>query len=213
MQRDKALIEYIISTNPDDRAMRKTSRILCEGGIIAFPTDTNWIIAACPFSKKGVEKLYKIKGIERRKNLSFICNSISQACEYAIIPDHAYKIMRRRIPGPYTLIFEPTKKIPRTIKEHRKEKQIGIRIPKSNLCKSIIEMHGNPLVTTSIRQELIDLEEGEDIYGYLIDDKLQLDLILDPGEVDILGESSVINFVENIPELIREGIGDTSFVQ
>lgn len=207
------MIQYLIAENPDDRIMMKAACLLDDGGVICMPTDTNWVFAASPFSKTGVDRLYRIKCVDRHKHFSIICNSISQASRYAVISDFAFKKINRRVPGGYTFIFSPTHEIPKVIKGYRKEKQIGIRIPDSIICKRLVKFHEKPLITTSVTTNMLDLNEFDEIYSYLIEDMFghQLDMILDPGEFYLNGPSSIIDFSESdIPVIERVGAGDIS---
>lgn len=187
--------------------------------IIAFPTDTNWVLATNLLSKKAVDSLYRLKGVDKKKHLSVLCNNISQASRYASISDSCFRRIRSRVPGPYTFIFTPTHEIPRTIKDYRKDNQIGIRIPNSLLCSRLIERYGQAILTTSITPEMLSLEENEDefapheIFSYQIEEAFsQIEVILDPGEFNSLGGSSVIDFASDgdHPIVIREGAGDVS---
>lgn len=209
------MIHYVVAENPDERLIVQACKILAEGGIISFPTDTNWVFAANPFIAKGVDNLYKIKSIDRKRHLSLLCNNISQASKYAHISDSTYKLIKRKIPGPYTFIFNPLKAIPRAIKEYRKDKEVGIRFPNSILCQRIIETFENPIIATSICPTSIKSYDPnqESIYSYQIEATFgnQLEMIIDPSlEVPLLS-STIISFAnDDIPEIIREGAGDIS---
>lgn len=217
------LIEYVIATNPDERVIERALMCLNRGEIIVLPTDTSWIFAANLMSKKAVESLYKIKGGDRKKHFSIICENISQASQYAIISDRTYKLIHKVVPGPYTFILHPTRDIPRTIKDYKKQSEIGIRIPKSVICNKLIQGFQHPIITGSISPELIfegvPAEElTEDIYSYQIEDKVShlVSMIIDPGEFHQPTEgSSIIDFTEEdeIPVIIREGAGDITIFQ
>lgn len=215
------MIEYIIPESPDDRILNRASELMSDGGIICFPTDTNWVFATSTDSKKGVDALYSIKGAEKGKHFSMICNNISEASQYGMIYDGAFKMIRKVLPGPYTLIFEPTKELPRAIRGYRKEKEIGIRIPKSILCQKLVEANGKPIITTSITHEMLEntdagvfLDQDSMIYSYQIEEAYghRLKMIIDPGDFEFHGSSSVVCFAtdDGTPEVIRAGAGDIS---
>ncbi len=217
------MIHYVVENNPDGRIIDKASQALIQGGIICFPTDTNWVLAASPFCKAGVENLYRVKGIDRKKNLSLLCNKISQASQYAIISNQTYRTIKRVIPGPYTFVFNPTRDIPRIIKEHRGSKEIGIRLPKSVLCSRLLENNPTPLLTTSITLSMLqthffdddpNMPTNSDILSYQIEDAIGnwISMILDPCDVKFEGESTIIDFSkDDTPQVLREGAGDISF--
>lgn len=209
------MIEYIIPHSPDDRVLKKASEILKKGGIICFPTDTNWILAACSTKKDGIEKLYKIKREGSQKHFSILCNDISRASEIAFIENSAFKLLKKSIPGNYTFIFEATKKIAKFVQASKTDKEVGVRFVPSILVNKLIETHGEVLVSTNIPRALIgmDPDSTEPIYSYQLEDTIShlTELIIDPGEVQFDGESTIINFVEDVtPTIVREGAGDIS---
>jgi tRNA threonylcarbamoyl adenosine modification protein (Sua5/YciO/YrdC/YwlC family) len=214
------MIEYVIAENPDDRILERASKELHNGKLICFPTDTNWIIAASPYSKKGVDALYKLKGEGRGKHFSVICRNISKASEFANISNYCYKILNKVVPGPYTFIFEPVGHLPKPIKSYKKEKQIGVRIPRSKLVNCFVEIHGEPIVTSSLTAEMLlelpnstYMEGQEEIYSYQIEEGYSniLSMIIDPGELSFLGASSIIDFSDgDVPNILRAGAGDVT---
>tara|TARA_B100001971_G_scaffold61895_1_gene56898 strand:+ start:98650 stop:99279 length:630 start_codon:yes stop_codon:yes gene_type:complete len=209
------MIEYVIAHNPDDRVLDRASKILNAGGLICAPTDTNWQVLANPYKKEGVEKLYRLKEEGQAKHFSLLCSNISMASELAHINDSAFKLLKRITPGHYTFIFEATKKISKVIKATKTDKEIGIRFVPSALIEKLIEVHGEAIISTNIAPHMVDsLDDGE-VYSYMIEDKLShiIELIIDPGEVEFVGASSILNLMqEDDFHIIREGAGDTSFL-
>ena len=205
------MIEYIIPANPDDRVIKRAISFIQEGEVIAFPTDTSWVLAASPFHKNGLENIRRIKSMEEGKHLSLICESLSQISQYAEVTTFAFRIMKRFLPGPYTFILHPNKNLPRYIKSYHKAGEIGVRIPQSVLCSRLVHFMEGPLLTTSISCELLGMEIG-DIYSYQIEDSLggQLKMIIDPGELELLGPSTVVSLtIEGELSILREGAGST----
>lgn len=212
------MIEYIIPHSPDDRVLRKASELLRQGQLICFPTDTSWVLACCAQSKPAIEKLYKIKNEGKDKHFSLLSDDISKASEVAIIDTNAFKILKRVIPGHYTFIFEATKKIAKQVQASKIDKEVGLRFVPSHLVNKIIEAHGDVLLSTNIPKSLLGIDEdsSEMIYSYLIEDKIShlVSMIIDPGEFEFAGPSTIISFCsEEGMEIIREGSGDiTPFI-
>ncbi len=209
------MIEYIIAHSPDDRVLQKASNILKSGGIICFPTDTNWILAACSTKKDGIEKLYKIKKENSQKHFSILCDEISKASEIAHINNQAFKLLKKTIPGNYTFIFEATKKIAKFIQASKTDKEVGVRFVPSVLVNKLIELHGEVLVSTNIPKTLLGMPEDsiDPIYSYQLEDTIShlTELIIDPGEIEFDGQSSIIDFVSSeVPVVLRQGAGDIS---
>ncbi|MBT4793178.1 MAG: threonylcarbamoyl-AMP synthase [Halobacteriovoraceae bacterium] len=209
------MIEYIIAHSPDDRVLVKASKLLSAGKIICFPTDTSWTLAACSTQKNGIEKLYKIKKEGHQKHFSILCNEISRASELAHIENHAFKLLKKTIPGNYTFIFEARKKIAKLVQASKTDKEVGIRFVPSTLVDRLIEVHGEPLISTNIIPSLVGLDDDsiDPIYSYQLEDCIShlTELIIDPGEFEFVGQSSIIDFSKgDVPQVMREGVGDVS---
>lgn len=205
------MIEYIIPENPDDRILQKASTVLKDGKLLAFPTDTNWIAVCDPFTKKGVEKLYSLKNEGKLKHYSILCDSLSRASDIAVIHNSAFRLLRKKVPGHYTFIFEAKKKITKAVQSAKTDHEVGIRFPPSILVNRLIEMHDGILMGTQLDHTFFDLEEDAEIYGYQVEELAsdRIEMILDPGETQFVGSSTIIDLKEDgHPELIREGVGE-----
>lgn len=207
------MIEYIISENPDDRILQKASDLLRSGELVVLPTDTNWVVVADPFNKKGVEKIYRFKNIDKLKTLSLLCENFSKASEVAFIDDSVYRSVKKVIPGHYTFIFEATKKIIRAVQANKTDKEVGLRFVPSTLVSRLLEVHGDSLISTNLNRGQLGLPLDGDIYSYQIEEVCtgHVKMIIDPGEYDFAGTSTIINYSEGSPELIREGVGQFPF--
>ena len=204
------MIEYVVEHNPDDRTLLKASQILKKGGLVCLPTETNWVAAADPYSKEGLEKLYQLRHIENTKHFTLQAESFSKAMEVAYIEDAAFSLLKKVIPGPYTFIFEAQKKVTKYLKASKYDKEVGIHFPPSLLFRALLKTHGDLLITSSITPEMLGLEEDEFIYSALIEDHYPhlIDLILDPGEVEFVGSSTIVDFTTGVAEVVRVGAGD-----
>jgi tRNA threonylcarbamoyl adenosine modification protein (Sua5/YciO/YrdC/YwlC family) len=201
-------ISVLLEINPDNPQPRKINQvveILKKGGVIAYPTDTIYGIGCDIMNKKAIEKVYQIKQWPKNKPFSFICADLKNISQYAKVSNYAYKTLRRLLPGPYTFILDGSKQVPKMMLTKRKT--AGIRVPDNAICHSLIGALGNPVISTTAATP-----DGE-LFNepWLIDDHFgkQLDLVIDGGPV--AGEpSSVISLLDDIPNVLREGIGDTS---
>lgn len=204
------MIEYVVEHNPDDRVLRRASDILKSGGLVCFPTESNWVVIADPFNRSGVEKLYALRHVENTKHFTILCSSFQKAMEIAFIEDGAFALMKRVVPGSYTFILEAQKKITKQLKASKYDHQVGIRFPPKNLCRSILDAHGDVVISSHITTEMLDMEEGSFIYSALIEDQFSnlIDLIIDPGEVEFTGPTTIIDFTSGEPEVIRVGAGN-----
>lgn len=210
------MIEYVVEHNPDDRVLMRASQILRNGGLLCFPTETNWVVVCDPFNKDAIEKLYRLRHIENSKHLAVLCSTFQKAMEIAIIDDHAFALMKKVIPGPYTFIFEAQKKIQKFLKASKYDHQVGLRFPPKHLCRRIIEASDGLLLSSHISHEMIDDADPEvPLYSVLIEDQFShlIDLIIDPGEVEFVGPTTIVDFTSGGPEVHRVGAGNPSLFQ
>lgn len=207
------MISYVIPENPDSRILDQASQLLKAGRLVCLPLDTNWIVMADPYVKDGIDRLYRFRHVENTKHFTVFCSDIKQASEVAFINDAAFRLVKRVTPGPYTFIFQATKKIIKHLKASKVDHEVGIRFPHSKLLAALLTRHGSATIGTHISADMIpDFDETIPIWSGLIDDQFSnhIDLILDAGEVEFTGPTTIISFSEGHPELIREGTGDTT---
>lgn len=204
------MIAYIIPENPDDRLLAKASQILNSGGLLCLPLDTNWIVIADPFIKVGVEKLYRFRHVDNTKHFTIFCANFAQAAEIAHINDQAFRLLRRVVPGPYTFIFKAQKKIIRHLKASKMDHEVGLRFPSSSLLQTLLERHGGVAIGTHVTADMFPDHDPEiPIWSGLIDDNFagQFEMILDAGETNFIGPTTIISLSEDVPALVREGTG------
>ena len=187
---------------PQPRHIQRAVEILSSGGVIAYPTDTYFGLGCDLGSKKGIEKLYQLKGRDRKKPLSFLCPDLSDVAKYAHVSNFAYRTMKGLTPGAFTFVLEATRLVPEVMMT--KQKQVGIRVPDSGLARALAEALGRPIVTTSATNEegepLIDAKDIKDALGN------RLELILDGG-VTLMEPSTVVSLVDDHIEVLRQGKG------
>lgn len=195
----------IYEDKPNEAAIKKVVSVLKNGGLIIYPTDTVYGLGCDITNTKALERIAKIKGIKLEKsNFSFICSDLSNISTYVKQIDTAtFKILKRALPGPYTFILPGNNDLP---KEFRKKKTVGIRVPNNQIAIQIVKMLGNPIVSTSIRDEDEVIEYSTD--PELIFEKWQskVDLVIDGGYGDNIA-STIIDLTGHEPEIIREGKG------
>ncbi len=188
--------------NPQIRNLKAATEVLKDGGLLIYPTDSVYGLGCDLLNKNAVEKIYRIKGNDKRKLLSFICPDLKGIAEYAYVSNAAYKVMRHLLPGPFTFILNATRQVPKILLEKRKT--VGIRVPDNAVCQGLLSEFGHPIISTSARMAdqvfLNDPDQIESTFENLAD------LFLDSGPGG-LEPSTVIDFTQDEPVVIRQGKG------
>ena len=196
----------IYPENPNPKAIKKVVDVLKRGGLVIYPTDTVYGLGCDATNIKAVEKIAKIKGVKLEKSkFSFICKDLSNLSDYVKqIDSTTFKILKRSLPGAYTFILPSSKKLPHPFK---KRKTIGIRVPDNSITLEIVAQLGNPLISSSIRDEDIVVEYTTDPelilekWGNLVD-------IVVNGGYGSNEASTVIDLSQGSPIVVREGKGN-----
>ncbi len=181
--------------------------ILKKGGVILLPTDSMYSLSCSVMEKKAINRLYKLKKVDKFKPMSLICSGISMASEYALISNRAFKLIKRLTPGPYTFILEATKVVPKVMLTRRRT--VGIRIPDKKISLDIVEKLGCPLLSTSISsivdKDILDPDELRKFFGN------RVDCVVDGGKL-FTDETTIIDLTGDEPEIIRKGLGEVDFL-
>jgi tRNA threonylcarbamoyl adenosine modification protein (Sua5/YciO/YrdC/YwlC family) len=188
--------------HPQPRLVARAVEVLAAGGLLAYPTDTYYGLACDLHSRKAIERLYQLKGRDKRKPLSFLVPDLSDVARYALVSNFAYRTMRSLTPGAFTFVLPATRLVPDMMMT--KQKQVGIRVPDAPLARALAQGLGHPLVTTSATtpegEPLVDPQDIKEVLGH------GLELILDGGIV-ANEPSTVVSLVEDQIEILRQGKG------
>lgn len=196
----------IYPDNPQPREISRVVEVLKSGGIVIYPTDTIYGLGCDINNSRAVERIAQIKGLDLRKDhLSFICHDLSHLSEYVrVLDNQIFKLLKKNLPGAFTFILPANNNVPRIFK--RNKKTIGYRIPNNPIILEIVKELGNPILSTSIRDEDEVLEYTTD--PELIYEKYQnlVDIVIDGGYGD--NEPSTVVDCTTFPfELVRQGKG------
>jgi len=199
------MLIHINAKHPEPRKIAQAVAVLERGSVIGYPTDSVYGLGCDLLSKRGIEQLYRMKGMREDQLLSFVCPDLSDIARYAIVGDAAYRVMRRLLPGPYTFILPATKEVPRVLR--MKRKTVGVRVPSHPVTLALTSSLRRPLVSTSAsvdQQYFVDPREIESAFP-------DLELVLDSDDVG-LTPSTVIDLSGDEPALVREGAGPVDFL-
>jgi len=195
----------IYEENPNPKEIKKVVEVLRNGGLVIFPSDTVYALGCDITHTKALEKVARIKGVKLEKaNFSFICHDLSNLADYTRqLSSSTFKLLKRALPGPYTFILPGSSTLPKVFK---KKKEVGIRVPDNSIAQALVKELGNPIISTSIKDEDEILEYTTD--PELIYEKWKnlVDIVIDGGYGDNVA-STVINLTGEEPEVIREGKG------
>jgi len=203
----KAVVFQLDSDRPNLKRLQRVVDELHNGSVIVYPTDTLYGFGCDVGAHKAVDRIVSIKGLSDKHFMSFVCADLGQAAQYVNLDNHAFSILRRILPGPYTIVLEANRAVPKVLLNKRKT--IGIRIPDSPVARTLVEALGRPILSSSVStpegRNLVDPDEIYKLYG------AQVDMILDQGI--IAGESSTVLSYENQEwTVIREGKGPIDFL-
>lgn len=191
--------------NPEPRKIQQVIRCLQDGGLVIYPTDTVYALGCDIHNARAVERIARIKGIKPQKNdFSFICHDLSHIADYAKVSNSAFKVMKRILPGPFTFILSADSRVPKVLANR---KTVGIRIPNHPIPLQIVHELGNPIITTSIKDD-------DDFMEYPTDPEImferfqhQVDIVIDGGFGGLIA-STIIDATTDDFEVIREGAGE-----
>lgn len=195
--------------NPQVRLIRRAVEIILGGGLLVYPTDSSYALGCRLDSKDGLERIRRIRMLEDTHHFTLICRDLSHISAFARFDNEAYRLIRQLSPGPYTFILRATREVPRRL-QHPKAKTIGIRLPDNPVTQSLLAELGEPLFNST----LIPPDAEESLSDPLeIRDRLEkeVDLILDGGIITY-APTTIIDFTEDQPRILRQGAGPVDFL-
>ena len=191
--------------SPEPRKIQQVIRCLQDGGLVIYPTDTVYALGCDIHNARAVERIARIKGIKPQKNdFSFICHDLSHIADYAKVSNSAFKVMKRILPGPFTFILLAGSRVPKVLANR---KTVGIRIPNHPIPLQIVHELGNPIITTSIKDDDEFMEYPTDPEIMFERFQHQVDIVIDGGFGGLIA-STIIDATTDDFEVIREGAGE-----
>lgn len=205
-----ATVYKIHPENPQARKVSAVQQALQQGAVVLYPTDTVYAIGCDLNAKAAVQRVRQLKQLANEKPLTFLCSSLSHIADYAVVSDHAYRIIKRLIPGPYTFLLPATKLVPRLVM-NPKRRTTGIRVPEHAICQALLQELDHPIISTSaLSVAQSDRHAGPDTLSKaVLFDRLEklVDIIVD-DEAELTHDvSSILDFTEAEPTLSRRGLG------
>jgi len=193
--------------NPQIRLIKQAVQIIQSGGVVAIPTDSAYALVCQLDDKNAVERLRRIRGVDEKHHLTLLCRDLSEIALYARVDNAQYRMLKATTPGPYTVILEATRELPRRL-SHPSRKTIGLRVPENTITQALLAELGAPLIGTTLQlpgdEEI--LSDPEEVRDRL---EKQIELIIDGG-AGTLDPTTIIDLTGPEPVLVRQGRGDAA---
>ncbi len=193
--------------NPQRRAIIEVAEIVRAGGVIAYPTDSCYALGCRLGNGDGFTRIRSIRHLDERHHLTLVCRDFAQLGQFAHVANPVFRAIKAATPGSYTFILPATKEVPRRL-QHPRKKTVGVRIPRHVVAQALLAELGEPLVSSTL---LLPGEDEPMTDGWLIAEQLDhaVDAVVDSGDCGI-EPTTVIDFSQEEPEIVRRGAGDTS---
>ncbi|GAB6389875.1 L-threonylcarbamoyladenylate synthase [Stutzerimonas marianensis] len=191
--------------NPQSRLIKQAVEIIRNGGVVVYPTDSCYAIGCSMGNKAGIERIRRLRELDDKHNFTLVCRDLSQLGLFAKVDTAAFRLLKTHLPGPYTLILNATREVPRMLL-HPKRRTIGLRVPAQPIAQALLAELGEPLMSVSLIMPG-DTEPMSDPYEIRDALERQVDLIIDGGYGGVEA-STVISLVDGDPEVVRVGCGD-----
>ena len=191
--------------NPQARLIRQAAQIIQAGGIVAAPTDSAYALVCRLDDKAAVEKLRRIRGVDEKHHLTLLVRDLSEIATYARVDNRQYRQLKAVTPGPYTVILEATKEVPRRL-SHPSRKTIGIRVPENAILLALLDELGEALIGTTLQLPGDEhmLSDPDEVRERL---DRQIELVIDGG-AGTLEPTTIVDLTGPEAELVRAGRGD-----
>ena len=191
-------------THPQQRLLSQAAEIVARGGLVVYPTDTTYALGCHIGDKNALERVRKIRRLDKNHDLTLICRDLSVLGTYARVDNVAYRILKRLTPGPYTFLLPATREVPRRL-VHPKKKTIGLRVPDNPIALGLLDALGEPMMTTTMQLpgDELPLADPEEIRERL---EHQVDLVIDGG-IGGIEPTTVVDLTVSGGEVVRQGAG------
>lgn len=204
-----SLFFQIHPKNPQPRMISQAVDIMRSGGVVVYPTDSCYALGCRVGDKVAAERIRTIRRLEAKHDFTLMCNELSEIGTYAKLENPVFRLIKSLTPGPYTFILKATKEVPKRLLTP-KRKTIGLRIPQNPIVSALLNALGEPIISTTLilpgdEYPLSDPYEMRDVLDR------HVDLIIDGGYCG-LEPTTVVDMLDDVPKIVRAGLGDTSMI-
>lgn len=195
--------------NPQTRQLEAAVRCLREDGLVAYPTDSGYALGWIMGNKQAQDRVERMRKTDKHHNFTVVCRDLSEISHFAIMDNVCYRLIKAHTPGPYTFILPATSRLPRRLRNVKRQ-SVGIRLPDHIVCQALLDAVGEPIMSSSL------LLPQTDMHALEVDDLVDLtdhlvDMFIDCGYCQ-LQPTTVVDMLQQPPEILREGAGIVDFV-
>lgn len=195
--------------NPQKRLIQQAVKIIDQGGLIVYPTDSSYALGCHIGDKSAMERIQRLRQLDKNHHFTLVCNDLSEIGSYAKVDNSSYRLMKTLTPGPYTFLLKATSEVPRRLM-NPKRKTIGVRVPDNIITHAILSELGQPIMSSTMIEPgatdaLADAESIREKHEH------DVDLVIDGGTCGV-EPTTVINLIDGNPEVLRFGKGDAEFL-
>jgi tRNA threonylcarbamoyl adenosine modification protein (Sua5/YciO/YrdC/YwlC family) len=193
--------------DPQPRTIAQVVAMLQDDALIAYPTDSCYAFGARLDSPTAVERIRRIRHLSDKHHFTLVCSDFAQLGQFVHLDNAAFRSIKAATPGPYTFILPATKEVPRRL-AHARKKTVGVRIPDHRVAQALVRELGEPLLSSTL---LLPGQEEPMTEGWLIKEELDhlVDAVVDGGDTGT-EPTTVVDWSDGYPEVVREGAGDPS---
>lgn len=193
--------------NPQRRTIGQAADVVREGGLLVYPTDSCFALGCRLGDGSGLDRIRAIRRLGDRHHFTLVCRDFAQAGQFVRFDNAVFRAVKAATPGSYTFILPATGEVPRRML-HPKRRTVGVRIPDHAVTQALLTELGEPLMSSTL---LLPGEEQPLTDGWEIKERLDhvVDAVLDSGDAGT-EPTTVIDFSQRDPEIVRHGAGDPS---
>ena len=193
--------------NPQQRTVDEAVRVLREGGLLAYPTDSGYALGAAMGNQEALDRIRSIRQLDDKHHFTLVCKDFAQLGQLVHVDNAIFRAVKNATPGPYTFILPATREVPRRML-HPKKKTVGVRIPDHTVVCALLEALGEPILSSTL---ILPGQEEPMTEGWVVKEELDhlVDAVVESGDV-VAEPTTVIDLADGVPEVVRTGAGDTS---
>lgn len=193
--------------NPQPRSINQVAKILTDGGLVAYPTDSGFALGCRLGNAEGIERIKRIRQLDDKHHFTLVVDEFAKLGAYVDMDNWVFRAIKAVTPGSYTFILPATREVPKMM-QHPKKRSVGVRIPKHTTVRALLDALGEPMLSSTL---LLPGNEETPTDGWALKELLdhEVDAVLDSGDVGS-DPTTVVDMTGDEPEVVRVGAGDPS---